>query len=162
MAVDQRSGDDISGISNESHKLANEQGLGTTFVDALQNLEAALEHGKSNYADKTLLVWGSSYSAALLLKLAGDKPGLVDGVLAFSSGEYFVRSGWSSTWILDSVSTLRPPVFITSARAEEKDWQAIYDVIESEKVFFYLKQVVIMAQGHSGNNFMIMMLAGRQ
>ena len=75
---------------------------------------------------------GSSYSAALVLKVAGDIPELIDGVLAFSPGEYFSHQGKSKTWIRDSAKHINIPVFITSSRKETSNWQGIFDVIRSD------------------------------
>ena len=137
MAVDQRSGEEVHGIVNETAKLAIERGLGTTFTDALPDLLAAIAYAKSNFAKGKLLIWGSSYSAALVLKIAGDTPDIADGLLAFSPGEYFVYLGMSETYISDSAKNITMPVFITSALNEKDTWQPLFDIIpSSEKTSF--------------------------
>ena len=60
----------------------------------------------------------------------------MNGTLAFSPGEYFVRFGQPSSWIQDSAANITAPIFVTSAKTEQKDWQAIYDAVKSEKTFF--------------------------
>lgn len=137
IAVDLRSGRSINGVLNETAKLAEEEGKGTTYLDTLQDIEASLEYARKNYADGKMIAWGSSYSAALVLKVAGDKTDLVDGILSFAPGEYFKKLGKSSTWIQESAKNINDPVFITSAKKEKSKWSAIFDSIQTnEKASF--------------------------
>lgn len=136
MAVDQRSGGDVNDVANETAKRAAAQGLGASYLDALPDLRAALAYAREHFASGPLLAWGSSYSAALLLRLAGDQPGLVDGVLAFAPGEYFRSLGKSGQWVREGAQHIAVPVFITSARAERSQWQAIYQAISSQKTAY--------------------------
>lgn len=129
MAIDQRSGAAVNGVDNETVSRATAEGKGTTYVDALPDIVAALEHARSRYASGKLIAWGSSYSAALVLKVAGDQPSLVDGVLSFAPGEYFAKLGKPKDWIRSSARNIRSPVFITSARQEKQAWIGIYEVI---------------------------------
>ncbi|MCH7945273.1 MAG: hypothetical protein IIC73_04565, partial [Armatimonadetes bacterium] len=46
---------------------------------------------------ETILAWGSSYSASLVLRLASEHAS-VDGVLSFSPGEYFDPEGLVAGW----------------------------------------------------------------
>ena len=138
MAVDLRSGKEINGVSNETMLRAKAIGKGTTYVDALPDLEAALKYARNHYAQGKVIAWGSSYSAALVIKIAGDKPDLVDGVLSFAPGEYFKRFGKPGTWVQDSAKKLNIPVFITSARNEKNAWSDIFDAIPSKSKASYL------------------------
>ena len=61
--------------------------LSRNYMAAYQDIEAALDWAKAQKYKK-ISVWGSSYSASLVLKLAGDHPGIAC-VLSFSPGEYF-------------------------------------------------------------------------
>ena len=140
MAVDQRSGDRVNGIINETAKLAKQKGKSTTYLDALQDIEAAISYAKFHFAKEKLIVWGSSYSAALVLKIAGDKPKLADGVLAFAPGEYFTKFGKSNTYITESAKSIICPIFITSAKPEKERWLAIYQAIPSKTKTFYLPE----------------------
>ena len=138
MAVDLRSGAQVNGAKNETAKLADSEGKKVTYVDAVQDIEASLEYARKNYASGKLIAWGSSYSAALVLKVAGDNPGLVDGVISFAPGEYFAKLGKSQTWIQESAKNIKVPVFITSARDEKNRWSDIYDVIPSKNKTSYV------------------------
>ena len=133
MAVDLRSGGDVNGVDNETHKRAVSAGKGTTYLDAYQDMQAALQFAHAHYAEGKLIAWGSSYSSALVLKLTGENGKIIDGVLAFSPGEYFTKLGQSGTFITDAARKIACPVFITSANGEQQNWQSIFDAIPSEK-----------------------------
>ena len=131
IAVDLRSGEYSRGKDNETAIRAGTAGLATSYADALPDIVAALDYANKQYSNSKIIAWGSSYSAALVLKVAGDQPQLVDAVLAFSPGEYFAHIGKSKTWIRDSAQKIKAPVFFTSSKSEAGDWAAIYDVINA-------------------------------
>ncbi len=130
MAIDQRSGGEVNGVPNETAKRAEKQGKSTTYLDAEQDIIAALKRAKDQHQGKIIL-WGSSYSAALSLRIAGEHPDLVDAVLAFAPGEYFARFGKPDDWVTQSASKIKVPVFITSAKEEYPRWRSIYEAIPS-------------------------------
>ena len=132
LAIDQRSGKTVNGVDNETVAKARVAKKGTDFPDAEQDIITAIKWAKENQADGKLILWGSSYSAALVLRIAGEHPDLIDGVMAFSPGEYFTRFGKSDDWIASSAKKISVPVFITSAKREQKAWKAIYDSIPLE------------------------------
>lgn len=140
MAVDQRSGDGVNEVPNETARRAAKAGKGTTYLDARQDMIAALAYARRHFAKGKLIAWGSSYSAALVLQIAGEQPGLVDGVLAFAPGEYFGRSGKPGNWIQESAKNIRVPVFITSARDERDRWAAIFQAIPGENKGSYIPE----------------------
>jgi dienelactone hydrolase len=140
MAVDLRSGNEVNNVVNETAHWAAEKNLPNSYLDAVPDMEAAIKYVKNNYASRQVIIWGSSYSAALVLKIAGDYPGLVAGVIAFSPGEYFERSGKSTTFIQESAKHIQIPVFITSAKNEKDRWWSIYQAIPSKKKSYFLPQ----------------------
>ena len=72
LAIDQRSGGERWGYENET---VNKLGESTKYLAALPDLEAALKwKADGGYGGKTL-VWGSSYSAALVFLLAAEHDG---------------------------------------------------------------------------------------
>jgi dienelactone hydrolase len=138
MAVDQRSGKAVNGVDNETAQRAGEENRPTDYISALPDITAALAYARQHYGKDGVIAWGSSYSAALVLTVAGDSPGLVDGVLAFSPGEYFKRAGKSATWVQESAGPVKVPVFITSSRKEAASWAAIFAAIESADKVAYV------------------------
>ncbi len=132
MAVDLRSGKEVGGVTNETHALAASKKLGTEFLDSLPDMRAALGLIKTRFPDAKRIAWGSSYSSALTLVLAGEEPDLVDAALAFSPAEYFVRFGKSKSFVQEAASKIQVPVFITATKKEHKAWKAIFEAIPSE------------------------------
>lgn len=126
MAVDLRSGNAARGVRNETAALARSKSLKVKYIDALPDMNAAIAFAKSSgHVQGPLILWGSSYSASLVLKVAGDNPKICDAVLSFSPGEYFP----GSVYIKSSAALITVPVFITSAPGEGDDWSAIYAAI---------------------------------
>ncbi len=136
MAVDQRSGGAVNGIVNETAKRAKASKLPAEYVDAKQDIEAALIYARKQLAQGPLLAWGSSYSAALVLQVTGEHPLIADGVLAFAPGEYIRTRG--KNWIAKSAAKITIPAFITSARDEADNWKEIFEAIGSLHKTSYL------------------------
>ena len=138
MAVDLRSGGTINNIPNATHESAREMFKETRYIDALTDMEAAIRHARQNYAGGKLILWGSSYSAGLVLKVIGDHPEWADAALAFSPGEYFTSQGKPRDYVTQSAANIARPVFITSAHNEKSNWWGIYVAIsDMDKTYFW-------------------------
>lgn len=89
MAVDLRSGREAAGVRNETAARARGQAKEVTYLHSEPDMRAAVRYVRSLGVSKIVL-WGSSYSASLVLKLAGeaDLPLAVAGVVAFSPGDF--------------------------------------------------------------------------
>ncbi len=133
LAVDQRSGGEVNGVVNVTHRRAEKAGLPTQYLDALPDMNAAVAYVKSKYPQSKIILWGSSYSAALVIKLAGDYPDLADGVLAFSPGEYFKRFGLGTHFISKSARHIKCPLFITSKKKEAPGWKKTFDAVPGKQ-----------------------------
>jgi dienelactone hydrolase len=138
LAVDQRSGRAINGVANATAVLAGALSRRSRYIDARPDLVAALHYARKNNAQGKLLGWGSSYSAALILQVAGTEKGLMDGVLAFAPGEYFARFGESETYVTEAARQIAMPSFITSARREKPQWEAIHAAIPGNQKTAFL------------------------
>ncbi len=132
MAVDQRSGEAVNEVENETFALAKSKKMPTKFLDALPDMRAALNLVKTRFPNAKRIAWGSSYSAALVLVLAGQEPELIDAVLAFSPGEYFGRFGKSKTYVQEAAKDIKVPVFITASKSEQKAWKSIFEAIPGD------------------------------
>ena len=81
MTIDQRSGgDSFGGVNRTMTQLGNAK---YSYCEAYPDLEATLEYARRQGFGR-IIVWGSSYSAALVIRLGADHPETVDRVLAFS------------------------------------------------------------------------------
>lgn len=133
MAVDQRSGDKVNGINNETHKGAVGANLPTDYLDAIPDMEAAYLYVKYSIKPDKIILWGSSYSAAILFYMGSVHHKNLSGILCFAPGAYFkINNKELKTF----AARITCPVFVTSAKSEYKNWKAIYDQVKSEKSYF--------------------------
>ena len=114
LAIDQRSGDELFGV-NETAK-----GFGrrAEFLEAQPDLQAALDWAQQKKLP--IILWGSSYSSALIFPLAASDPEGVVGLLAFSPGEYFD----DKQLIRSAAAKLALPVLIASTNSAEEVGEA--------------------------------------
>jgi dienelactone hydrolase len=126
LAIDQRSGDGAFGGTNRT---AAQLGHEATYEEALPDLEAALAWAKANAYGAPVVLWGSSYSAALVFMLAARHPGDVNGVVAFSPGEYLANK----TAVRDAARKVDVPVYIDQASGADEIRQsaAILQAVKS-------------------------------
>lgn len=83
IAWDQRSGGDLHGHTNRTVAgLSADTPAG--YCDAYRDLQAALDYVTDQGLAEQAIVWGSSYSGALVFRLASENPDRVSGLLAFS------------------------------------------------------------------------------
>ncbi len=106
LAIDQRVGGSLFGRNQTA---AGVKGP-ATYADAERDLKAALAW--ANGKNLPVVLWGSSYSAALVFVLAAENPGKVAAVLAFSPGEYL---GGDSR-VRTAAARVSVPVFVTTAQ----------------------------------------------
>ncbi len=133
LAVDQRSGKEINGVVNETHLNAVKLGKSTEYLDATEDMEAAFIYAKLSISPRKIIMWGSSYSAAILFYLASGHHDNIHGLLAFSPGNYFKINKKS---IASYAPRVTCPVFVTSARDEEEQWKPIYKEVRTPKKYF--------------------------
>lgn len=81
LVVDQRSGGGHYGSENRTVKA---RGSKTKYCAAYPDMEGALAYAKTKSNGSSIFAWGSSYSAALVLKLASEHGQDLAGVLSFS------------------------------------------------------------------------------
>lgn len=129
LAIDQRSGKTVNGVSNETHKIAASVGMPTSFQDARPDIEAGINYVKSRY-NRSVILWGSSYSASLALIIAKTNSDVL-AALAFSPGEYF--NGTPS--VAASSAGITKPVFVTSTKSEAKEIASIIDGLKNVDQF---------------------------
>lgn len=124
LAVDARSGEGVLGVPNETARRAKQRSKRQRYWDAVPDLRAALKLARRDYAAGPVVGWGSSYSASLVLWLAADTPGLMDGVVAFSPGAYFRRR--DPKLLHKAMRKIRVPVWLTSARKEVRRTRRLF------------------------------------
>jgi alpha-beta hydrolase superfamily lysophospholipase len=105
LAIDQRSGGDLFGPNRTVRGI----GRSTGYAAVEPDLEAALAWAKGRRLP--VIAWGSSYSAALVLRLAARHPGSLAAVLAFSPGEYLDDAGA----VRRAAAGVLAPIFVAAA-----------------------------------------------
>ena len=138
LAVDQRSGLYCKGVKNQTAANARKLHLDRKYMHALPDLRYSLFYVKDELKAKKVIVWGSSYSSSLIFILTGEYPEFVDGLLAFSPGEYFKKSDKK---IMDYAASVKCPVFVTAEKKIKEQARGIYDKVPSGKnVFLEVKK----------------------
>jgi dienelactone hydrolase len=112
LAIDQRAGGEVNGVPDETARDAKEKKKELTPINAEQDIQAAVDWLFQKY-NRRIILFGSSYSASLALKVAKENDH-VFAVVAFSPGEYFE----SKDFVAKHVSGLKKPVFLTSSKQE--------------------------------------------
>lgn len=133
LTTDQRSGNEVNGVINQTHLKAEELGFKKEYVNTIPDLVASLKYVKTTLKANEIIIWGSSYSAALTFYMASQYPDDIKAILAFSPGEYFTIDGKG---IPIFAAQVKCPVFITSAKNEEANWRGIYDALNTEKSYY--------------------------
>ncbi len=128
IAIDQRSGKEANGVVNQTNLAATTAGKGTDFLDAEQDITAALLFAYTKSKKPVVLV-GSSYSAALVLKVAAEHPDKVKAVISFSPGEYF----GDQLHLLPFMGKLNMPVWMTSSLEEAPEATKLFDAVQSKQ-----------------------------
>ena len=117
LSIDQRAGGDMFGAHNRTAEAFKDP---VRYDEAMPDLEAALAFAAKHSPHHRVIVWGSSYSAALVFPLAAAHPDAIAAVLAFSPGEYFLDKHEIRT----AAASVRAPIFVASAPDPEEVSQA--------------------------------------
>lgn len=133
IAIDQRSGKEVNGVKNETTLSAKKLDKKAAYVNAVPDIEAAINYVKNDLKAKRIIYWGSSYSSALAFYMGAEHSDKIDAILSFAPGEYFKLNKKS---VSEYAAMVKCPVFITSAKNEHEKWEGIYEKITSDKTFF--------------------------
>ena len=114
LAIDQRSGGGHFGGKNRTVAAL---GKSAGYDAALPDLEAALAWAQREAKGAPVIVWGSSYSAALVFRLAAAHPREVSAVVAFSPAEYLEPKGS----VAKAAAQVGVPVYIDQASQGDSD-----------------------------------------
>ncbi len=128
LAIDQRSGMNVLGVVNETYTLAKKKKLPTGYLEARPDIEAAIDYLYAKNGEKAIIAFGSSYSASLLLLIVKNNP-KVKALIAFSPGEYLKKMELGK-----ELAGFATPLFVTSAKKEIKDTNALIKLIDKNYV----------------------------
>ncbi len=112
LAIDQRSGMNVLGTTNETSTLAKKRKLPTGYLDARQDIEAAIDVAFEKNNHQPIIIFGSSYSASLALLISTHHT-KIKTVITFSPGEYL-----KGIKLAEALKDFNLPLFITAAKEE--------------------------------------------
>lgn len=135
MAIDQRSGNTVNNVDNQTVIAAKTKGLGVTYIDAKQDIEAAIDYIYQQNGGKKIILVGSSYSSSLAL-LIGNNNSKIKAVAAFSPGEYLKGIDINNT-----ISNYNKPVFVTSSKSESASVTTLINKINPAFVTQFIPEV---------------------
>lgn len=143
MTIDQRSGGEVNGIVNQTFTRAEEQGLPTDYLDAEQDIEAAIDYLYGISGQPVVLV-GSSYSSTLACYelVENDK---VRAIVSFSPGNYFMDVKGDLTELMAGTDK---PFWVTSSKSEAPDLTAMLEGISLDDMHV---QFVPEGEGEHGS-----------
>lgn len=153
LAVDLRSGDEVNGIRNETAQEAQIAGKSRNYVDAEQDMIAAVEYARKEYPGMKITLFGSSYSASLALKIGKDHSD-VYAVIAFSPGEYFGEE----LNMRKSIAGFGKPAFVTGSRKEYSEISHLFNYVQGSFVTVYSPS----AEGMHGSRALLSSSEGSQ
>ncbi|MBZ0269609.1 alpha/beta hydrolase, partial [bacterium] len=126
LAIDQRSGG--SRLGGENRTLARMKTKREySYCEAMPDLDAALRYVIAEGFAGPRFVWGSSYSAALVLQLGVEHPADVDGVLAFSPAAGDPMKGCDPT---EAIGKIQVPV-LALRPASEMEYDSVREQFEA-------------------------------
>lgn len=131
MAIDQRSGGEANNVKNATFEEAEKNKKKTDYLDAEQDIAAAIDYLYEKSKKRVLLV-GSSYSASLALKLAVNNF-KVSQVIAFSPGEYFGKK----LNLKETIKNLDKPVLVLCSAKEKNEVNELMSEVKSKKKIVY-------------------------
>ncbi len=151
LAIDQRVGGQYYGNYNRTlaNIPTNRYGDGYGYCDAYNNLESALNFMIDSGFSGDKIVWGSSYSASLVIQLANSRQDDIDGVLAFSPA-----SGGSMKDCLpdEYFETLKIPLLILKPPNE---MESEYSKAQLELAEKYGHQTYVPKNGVHGSSMLV-------
>jgi len=112
LAVDLRSGNNSNYVRNETARKAMQTFKPSLFLDAGNDIEAAIEYAY-NINNQNVILVGSSFSASLCMVIGNRNPH-VKAVIAFSPGEFF----GDNLRLEEELDTFRIPLFVTGTETE--------------------------------------------
>ncbi len=143
LAIDQRSGGPIANQVNETTLNAIEAGKPVDFLDAEQDMQAAIAYAANRY-NHPVILWGSSYSSTLALYIGLENDNVM-AVVSFSPGNYFADAKGS---LIEMLPGIEKPLFVTSSKNEAPGIVELFSKVELKE-----NQVLFAPEGggHHGS-----------
>lgn len=131
LAIDMRSGEEANYVYNETHSQALSRGLDVDYLASEKDVLAAIEF-LDRKSQKKMVVMGSSFSAALALKVAMDDDRIA-AVAAFTPGEYFGAQLNMEKYL----KGMSKKMFVACATTEKKYVEKVLSGVDKTKLTFF-------------------------
>ena len=126
LALDQRSGNEVNGVQNQTARFAHSKNFPLKYVDAVPDIEAGIHYLTQQFRASKKIILGSSYSASVALVMAAKYGDIFSGAISFSPGEYFV---YDKKIVSEWAAQITIPVLCTSSKGEVHSWEKIFNAI---------------------------------
>ena len=134
LAIDLRSGWLVNFTPNETAQNARRTKKSTEMIDADKDILAAIDFVKKR-SDKKIILFGSSYSASLALKIGKINP-LIKAIIAYSPGEYF-----KNTYVLhDVLQNIDKPIYVAGSQLEYPYLQKLTELVPKRNLALFQPQ----------------------
>jgi len=147
LAVDLRNGGDLFGAPNRTVNASTKKDF--NYCQAYPDLIASLNYVKNLDDNTPIFVWGSSYSAALVMKLSADYPNDIKAFLAFSPASGKPMGDCSPNDLADKI-TVKGLVARPDKEMEYPSAKAQFDMFK--KLGF---QMLIAKNGVHGSSMLV-------
>jgi len=131
LVVDQRSGGERFGGTNRTVGFHEDKKIG--YCEAYPDLQATLDFAIKINLPRPYIALGSSYSAALVLKLAAKNSELIDGVVSFSPASGGAMAACKGALFIDQLSV--------PARVYRPGKEMEIPSVQAQKVLFTDKNI---------------------
>ncbi len=132
LAIDMRAGNEVNYVLNETANEAKSKGISQKLLNCEIDILSAIEYVKSMEKDAEIVLFGSSFSASLCLKIAKERPD-IKAVIAFSPGEYFLPE----VSIKNTISGLSIPVYSGCTKSEYSYVKDLFSNVKSNKLIIF-------------------------
>ncbi len=148
IAWDLRSGGDLFESTNRTVE-GLDPDVSTEYCDGYPDLEAALDYVVDRNLAETIVVWGSSYTGALVFQLAAGRPNDVSAVIAFSpaSGGPMLNCR-AAIWLADVLV----PV---SVYTPDREMELPHVLSQAEQLTFSGARVFTVDNGVHGSSMLV-------
>jgi len=132
LAIDLRSGNEVNYVTNETAGEAKSIGKPQTLISCEIDILSAIEYVLSREKDAEIVLFGSSFSASLCLKIAKERPD-IRAVIAFSPGEFFAPQ----ISIKKTISGISIPMFIGCTKSEFPYVKDMFANVKPQKLIIF-------------------------
>ncbi|HUF71152.1 MAG TPA: alpha/beta fold hydrolase [Longimicrobiales bacterium] len=146
LVIDQRAG---GGLFDGVNRTVQANGNETDYCKAAADLEGTLAWARAQANGRPLILWGRSYSAALVLRLAATNPEAVIAVLAFSPTSGGPMAACRGEEVSDRI---RVPVLALRPRSEMELESAI---AQAERFRAQVHQLFVADPGTHGSSMLV-------